>query len=78
MYLPTTTLAMSAGPARPFSTGRSGAGAWTIVSHARQLMRGRIWRITLSRAGTRSSTSVTSSPSFDSLVPPQHGHRSPG
>lgn len=44
------------GAGAALSIGRSGAGAWRIISHARQLMRGRIWRITFSRAGSRSRT----------------------
>ena len=68
---------MSPAPGRPFSIGKFGAGAWMIVSQARQESFGRICLMTFSRAGILSRTSVTSSPSLEKWVPPQPGHTSP-
>ena len=44
-----------------------------IASHRRQENRSRTVWITFHWRGTTSSVSVTSSPSFDSFVEPQHG-----
>ncbi len=66
--------AISAVVAMPPSTSRAGAGAWTIgPSQARQAYLGRIVRSTRSRAGTRSSASLVSSP-IRCICPVQHGH----
>ena len=48
-------------------------GGWAIASHCRQENRSRTVWITFHWRGTTSSVSVTSSPSFDSFVEPQHG-----
>ena len=63
-YFETAMWANSPGPGRPFSIGSSGAGAWNTLSHSRQAYLGRTCRITFSRAGIFSSTSVTVSPSL--------------
>lgn len=65
--------------AAPVRAGRArsasdGIGASMIVSQDRQESFGRMWRITLKRAGTISSTSVASSPSRR-IAPPQRGQR---
>ena len=51
----------------------NGAGGCVIVSQSRQEKRSRTVWITFHWRGTTSSVSVTSSPSFDSFVEPQHG-----
>ena len=51
----------------------NGAGGCAIASHCRQEKRSRTVWITFHRRGTTSSVSVTSSPSFESFVEPQHG-----
>ena len=66
----TTTCASSPGPARPRGAGSAGANAWEIASQRVQASLGRTYRMTWKRAGTYSSTSVTSSPSAD-MVPPR-------
>jgi hypothetical protein len=50
------------------------AGICVIVSHARQLIRGRTWTTTLKCEGTYSSTSRSSSPSRLRRALPQAGH----
>ena len=69
----TRTCASRPGPGRPRSIGRLGIGGCTIVSQARQLSFGRMWRITLKLEGTYSSTSRSSWPMRLSTVPPQPG-----
>ena len=71
-YLLTSTCASSAGLAIPLAMGRSGAAAWWIVPQARQPYLGRRIRRTRSRAGTKSSISLTVSPMTWS-APPQQG-----
>lgn len=44
-----------------------------IASQSRQLNFSRTVSMTLNRRGISSSVAVTSSPSLDSLLPPQHG-----
>lgn len=48
-------------------------GAWTMVSQARQLSLGRTCLITLKWDGTYSSTSRSSSPICEKMVPPHCG-----
>src|SRR5271167_2057205 len=69
----TRTCASRPGPGRPRSIGRLGIGGCTIVSQARQLSFGRMWRITLKLEGTYSSTSRSSWPMRLNTVPPQPG-----
>ena len=68
---PEPARAGGAGPAALI--GRLGIGGCTIVSQARQLSFGRIWRITLKLEGTYSSTSRSSWPMRLNTVPPQPG-----
>src|SRR5260370_9135917 len=51
----------------------NGAGGWLIFSQDRQENFSRTCSVTNICRGTTSSVSVTSSPIFESLVPPQHG-----
>src|SRR5882724_7876600 len=53
----------------------NGAGGWLIFSQDRQLNFSRTCSVTNNCRGTTSSVSVTSSPIFESLVPPQHGQQ---
>src|SRR4029077_8364530 len=61
------------GPAHPRVMAWNGAGAWLIVSQSRQENFSRTVSITFHRRGVVSSVCVTSSPSFESFVDPQHG-----
>jgi hypothetical protein len=63
----------SCGRARPRAIGCDGAGGCVIVSHCRHVHFSRTVWTTFHCAGTRSSVSVMSSPSFLSR-PPQRGH----
>ncbi len=56
------------GPAQPRGTAWKGAGAWVMLSQARQEKRSRTVWITVHWRGTTSSVSVTSSPIFDRRV----------
>ncbi len=56
------------GPAQPRGTVWKGAGAWVMLSQARQEKRSRTVWITVQLRGTTSSVSVTSSPIFDRRV----------
>ena len=64
----------SSPPHRIFSIGSVGIGAWTTVSHARQLIFGRTCTTRLKWEGTYSSTSRSSAPIRPNLSPPQVGH----
>jgi hypothetical protein len=66
-------MARKLGPAQPRGTTWNGAGGWVIASQSQQANLSRTVWITFWR-GITSSVSVTSSPSFDSRVPPQAGH----
>jgi hypothetical protein len=63
-YLPNSTSASSCGPARPRAIGCDGAGGCVIDSQVRHVHFSRTVSITFHCAGTRSSVSVMSSPSF--------------
>jgi len=67
--LATITCASSAGPGRPRSIGRLGAGAWKIASQRTHASFGRTWRKTLKCPGTYSSWSATSWPIWRSFPP---------
>jgi hypothetical protein len=59
---------------KPRAIAWKGAGGCVIVSQERQLHFSRTCSVTHHWRGITSSVSVTSSPIFESLVPPQHGH----
>ena len=61
------------GPANPRGVTWKGAGGCVIVSQSRHENRSRTVWMTFQRRGITSRVSVTSSPSFDSLVDPQQG-----
>src|SRR6266404_9442492 len=73
-YFSTNIIANRLGPAKPRAIAWNGAGGWLIVSQERQLNFSRTCFVTNHCRGTTSSVSVTSSPIFDSFVPPQQGH----
>jgi hypothetical protein len=62
------------GPTKPRGVTWKGAGGCVMASHARQVNFSRTVWITFHERGITSSVSVTSSPSFDSFIEPQHGH----
>src|SRR5271155_4814044 len=66
-------MASRLGPAKPRGVVWKGAGGWVIVSQSRHENFSRTVWITFHWRGTTSSVSVTSSPSFESFVDPQHG-----
>jgi hypothetical protein len=70
----TSIIASRLGPAKPRAMAWNGAGGCVIVSQDRQLNFSRTCLVTSHCRGMTSSVSVTSSPIFESLVPPQHGH----
>src|SRR4029079_16286385 len=72
-YFSARIIANRLGPADPRAIAWNGAGGWVIVSHDRQLNFSRTCSVTNHFRGMTSSVSVTSSPIFESLLPPQHG-----
>src|SRR6516162_10102990 len=73
-YWSNRIIAKRLGPAQPRAIAWKGAGGRAIVSHARHENFSRTCWVTNNCRGTTSSVSVTSSPTFDRLVLPQHGH----
>src|SRR5262249_22624957 len=73
-YFSTRIIASKLGPANPRAITWNGAGGCEIVSQERQLNFSRTCSVTNHCRGITSSVSVMSSPTFESLVPPQQGH----
>jgi len=71
--LSTRIIANRLGPAKPRAIAWKGAGGCVIVSQERQENFSRTCSVTNHCRGTTSSVSVMSSPTLESLVPPQHG-----
>ena len=61
-------------PHEPLGIAWKGAGGWLIVSQSRQLSFSRTCSVTNHWRGITSRVSVTSSPTLERLLPPQHEH----